>query len=300
MAAEGGERYQYSEAHLGTSVQLVFYAKGGAQAGAIARQAFAKVEELDGILSDYKKESELNKLCSATIGESHTVGPDLLTVLSFAQELSVKTEGAFDVTVGKSSQAWRDGKSTLGAREVSYLDVVINRELSSVTLLKPLQIDLGGIGKGYIADQLMHLLEEAGIESAAVVVGGESRLSAPPPSKEGWRIAVEDPEMKRIGYLVLHNTAVSTSGDSYQFFEADGQRHSHLIDPLQNKSKSDRRNVITVASSSMQADAWATALRILPKEQALKIADKEQTIEALMLTKGEPAQRTEQFPKLHN
>lgn len=292
--------HRYSEPYLGTVILLLFYSDDKDRSDALAQQCFKRVKELDFILSDYKKDSELNLLCAKQVGVAHEVSRDLFAVLAAAQKVSEQSAGAFDVTVGVSSKQWREKAVDFAERGTCYTDLILDANEQTVTLKKSLSLDLGGIGKGYISDQLMILIRAAGVGSAAVSIGGETLLADAPPGKEGWKIGVENPQKQIVGAVMLENTALSTSGDSYQFFELDGKRHAHLIDPKVNRSKQNRLNVVTIAPSATQADAWATALRILPTQKAHALAEEQNALETLFLPLLGEATHTKQFPKLHN
>jgi thiamine biosynthesis lipoprotein len=234
---------------------------------------------------------------------AYNVSDDLYCVIAQAQEISEATEGAFDITLGRVSSKWREKKlpqeeASIRENHASYQDVVLNPRSKSVLLRQTLKIDLGGIAKGYIADQLMIILKKAGIKQAAVIIGGEMVFAEAPPEKGGWTVGIERPSRQLLGVLRLSNTALSTSGDSYQFFEKNGVRHAHLINPSSRKPKTDRRNVTILARSAMLADAWATALRVSSPEAALELAKEEKEIEAAFIPFGKPAAFTAGFPKL--
>lgn len=305
------KKHRFAQAHLGTVVHLVFFARGDElveeAAENLSKKCFQRVRDLDATLSDYRADSEVSRLCKKKIGIPHKVSDELFAVVSQAQQISTKTDGAFDITLGKHTKSWREKSRNRSApviegseliKEVSYHDLTLNKADQTITLLKPLAIDLGGIGKGYIADQLMLILNQAKISHAAVIIGGETVLANAPPGKNGWKIGIENPEHQVIGTLELANTALSTSGDSYQFFEDDGKRKSHIIDPATKKSMMNRLNVTTIAPSSILADAWATALRVLPTDKALEIANKQPDLKALFIPYRKVASRTENFPKL--
>jgi thiamine biosynthesis lipoprotein len=301
-------KHSFSAPHMGTVVRLVFYTEQKSRAIKLARDCFQRVKKLDAVFSDYRPDSEVTQLCQKPVGVAHRVSSDLFTVISHAQLISTKSEGAFDITLGKQTQEWRkdsqkgaitpNKRSPQNVQSTGYLDLAINDDQRTITLRKPLKIDLGGIAKGYIADQLMLILKKAGINHAAVVIGGETVLADAPPGKKGWRIGIENSKHQVLGTLVLTNTALSTSGDSYQFFEVEGQRHSHLIDPATKKSKLNRLNVTTIAKTAMQADAWATALRILSTDNALKLANNEPNLEALFAPHEKNRLKTINFPKM--
>lgn len=296
-AARGLEKHHYSQAHLGTGVHLVFYTGDQTVAGKAAADCFRRVRELDAVFSDYRADSEVRRLCAKEVGKPHRVSPELFAVLRQAREISVLTGGAFDVTLGEHTRRWRKHENPV-RDDISYRDLDLDQERRTVTLRRRLRIDLGGIAKGYIADQLMLVLRKAGIVRAAVVIGGETVLADAPPGKKGWKIGVENPAHEIIGTLELANTALSTSGDSYQFFETDGKRRSHLIDPATKESKTNRLNVTTIAPTAMQADAWATALRILPAAKAMAAANRRSALEALFIPHRERPRPTQNFPPL--
>ena len=302
------KKHHFSAPHLGTIVHLVFYTEKKEHAAKLAKTCFQRVKDLDAIFSDYRPDSEVTKLCAKPIGQAHQVSPELFTVIAQAQSISEKSDGAFDITLGKHTRRLRQHASQKTAPKpdpsiqkdlaTNYRHLTLNRCQKSVTFQKALKIDLGGIAKGYIADQLMLILKKAGITHAAVIIGGETVLADAPPGKTGWRIGIENPEQKVIGILELANTALSTSGDSYQFFETEGKRHSHLIDPSTKQSKSNRLNVTIIAPTAMQADAWATALRVLPTEKAITLAKKEAKLKALFIPHQKDIIKTDNFPAI--
>ncbi len=297
------KKFSFSQPHLGTTVQLVFYTHDDEIANQLAQQCFQRVRDLNAIFSDYAHDSELSQLCNKPINKAHLVSDPLFKVIAQAQEISAKSNGAFDITVGNYTKRWRN-RSLVSPAEIkpqdpiNYRFIQLDPKQKTITLLNPVSLDLGGIAKGYIADELMLVLKQAGIHHSAVIVGGETVLAAAPPDKDGWCIGIEDPEHKIIGTLSLENTCLSTSGDSYQFFVQDKQRLSHLIDPATKTSKTNRLNVITIAPSAMLADGWATALRILPIEKSLPLAKLQPDLQAALIPFKEKILTTDRFPAI--
>ena len=289
--------------HLGTVVQIAFYEKDEARSQKLAKQCFERIEKLNKTFSDYLLESEVSLLCSKPIKVAYKVSDDLFCVISQAQKISTATGGSFDITLGNATQNWREKKlpkkkNDAAENRPSYKDLVLDPKRKTILLRSPLKIDLGGIAKGYIADQLMKILKKAGITKAAVIIGGEMVFTEAPPGKDGWTIAIEKPSHEILGIMSLSNTALSTSGDSYQFYEKDGVRHAHLIDPFKRKPKTNRLNVTTLASSAMLADAWATALRVSEGKLSLKLANETKEIEAAFIPFEKPPEFTTGFPEL--
>src|SRR5262245_21826248 len=163
------ERHSFQEPHMGTLFRIIMYAKDEATARKAAKEAFARVAQLNAIMSDYQSTSELMRLCAKAGGEAVKVSDELFLVLSRAQKVSHESDGAFDVTVGPIVRRWRTARKTrrmpdpaklAAARElVGYRHVELDEKAKTVKLNKPgMQLDLGGIGKGYAADEMLKVL----------------------------------------------------------------------------------------------------------------------------------------------
>lgn len=297
------QRQYFSQPHLGTIVQIAFYSNDKEFSQKLAGDCFREVKKFDKIFSDYRPDSEVSQLCCKPAKVAHKISNDLFDVIAKAQEISIATNGAFDITLGHTTQNWRQSarqkKLLLNDHtETSYKDLILHQNSRSILFRRPLKIDLGGIAKGYIADRLMMILSKVGIKQAAVIIGGEMIFTEAPPEKDGWTVGIERPSREMLGTLTISNTALSTSGDSYQFFEQGNVRHAHLIDPSSGKPMTNRLNVTTLARSAMLADAWATALRISTQENALKLANETKGIEATFIPFEKRARFTTAFPKL--
>ncbi len=243
---------------MGSVVRITIYAENSSALPA----AFARIRGLDEKLSDYKPESELNQVCRTAHDHPVRVSADLFRVLSAARKLAGETDGAFDVTIGPVTHLWRQGKTPDAATlaRCGYRNLVLDRARRTVFLkLAGMQLDLGGIAKGYAADEALATLRAHGVKQALVAVSGDIAAGDPPPGKEGWRIGVEP----KGGELLLRNAAVSTSGDTEQFLESDGVRHSHIIDPKTGLGLTSRVAVTVVARHGIDADALATAISVL-------------------------------------
>ncbi|RMG66019.1 MAG: FAD:protein FMN transferase [Bacteroidetes bacterium] len=266
-------RYSFSAPHMGTTFRLVLYAPDSLTAARAAAAAWEEVARLNAIMSDYQRDSELNRL-SATAGQEQwvTVSPPLWEVLSYAQQISRRTRGAFDVTVGPLSRLWRrafrqgelpDSAAMAQARAVTgYQYLWLDASGQRVQLAQAgMRLDLGGIAKGYTADRLLALLADAhGLHQVLVDAGGDLRIGDPPPARAGWEVLLPGPDSQQ---LVLANCAIATSGDTYRYLERGGTRFSHIIDPRSGWGMSQRRLVTVIAPTGMCADAWASALSVV-------------------------------------
>lgn len=308
-------RFTYVEPHMGTRFKIILYATDEATANRAAKAAFERIARLDGIMTDYRPTSELMQLCKKAGGEPVPLSEDLFYVLSRAQEVSRRSEGAFDVTVGPVVRLWRKARKTgempdaqdlARARElVGYQNIKLDEKARTVQLTKAgMQLDLGGIGKGFAADTALAVLKKQGVSRALVVGGGDVAVSGPPPESEGWTIGIaplEDPDSKPARYLLLHDAAVSTSGDAAQFVEIDGKRYSHIVDPKTGIGLVGRMSVTVVARHGIVSDPWTKVVCVLGPERGLALIDSLEGAAALMVRKTDQGLETIQskrFPAL--
>jgi len=280
-------RFQFTQLEMAVPVRLVFYCADATTATGAAEAAFKRIGRLNSILSDYDPQSELRRFERATLeGNAVPVGDDLWEVLNYAEVISRRSEGAFDVTVGPIVRLWRRARRKRqlpsperlkAARElVGYRLVQLNDEDQTVRLLKPgMRLDMGGIAKGYAADEALGVLKKFGINRALIDAGGDIVLGVPPPDEPGWRVGIArleaDGPPSRV--LLLSNCAVATSGDTWQFVEIDGRRYSHIVDPRTGRALADHSNVTVVAPNGIAADSLASAVSVLGPAQGLRLIE---------------------------
>jgi thiamine biosynthesis lipoprotein len=294
-AARAGDpqRHEFEAAHMGTLARVVVYSDSRAAAEQGARAALARIGELDARLSDYRADSEVSALGRASGGPAVPVSADLLALLLQAQELARRSAGAFDATVGPLSMLWRTARrrnelpspdAVLDARaRVGHAWLLLDPAARRCRLTKKgMQLDLGGIAKGYAADQALRVLRARGLPSALVTLGGEVAAGAPPPGRSGWSVALGTPGPE-LQPLVVHDAAVSTSGDAEQWMEAGGLRLSHVLDPRTGQPLTGRRSVTVVAKEGALADGLATALSVLGPERGLLLVEESPAAAALFV-----------------
>jgi thiamine biosynthesis lipoprotein len=292
-------RFAFTEPHMGTRFKIILYARDEAAAKLAVKAAFQRIADLDDIMSDYRSTSELMRLCQKAGGDPIPVSEDLFRVLEKSQEIAKLSDGAFDVTVGPVVRLWRqarraherpDPKALDAARElVGYKNVHLDAKKQTVQLLKPdMRLDLGGIGKGYAADAALTTLKEHGITQALVAASGDIAVSGAPPGTDGWTIGIApllDPDVKPNRYLLLHDVAVSTSGDSEQYLEINGRRYSHIVDPRTGIGLEERMSVTVVAPHGVIADPMTKVVSVLGPERGLAIINTMDNVAALVVRK---------------
>ncbi len=239
-------------------------------------------------MSTYLPNSDLSKFGLQKINEKLIVDQETAYVVSKSLEISNFTQGNFDPTIAPLVDLWGFGptarnnempdKSEIEAslKNIGYKAVAV--DLSDNTLIKtaPRELDLSAIAKGYAVDQVAEFLEVKGFSDYLVEVGGEMRISGHKPENQAWRIAIEKPvvdERAPFRTLSLNSGAIATSGDYRNYFEFNGQRFSHTIDPKTGYPVDhDLASVTVLRASCMEADALATAFMVMGKDQALEFA----------------------------
>ena len=280
------KRFEFTRIEMGVEFRVALYASGFEVASNASNAAFDRVRDLNKVMSDYESSSELMRLCATSKpGNPVVVSPELMTVLSHSQLVATASNGAFDVTLGPVTKLWRRARRQMelpasndlqqACASVGFQFLKLNSQDRSVELLKSgMRLDLGGIAKGYAADETLKLLRAKGISRALVAASGDIAVGDPPPGKDGWIVAVESLTRKNVPDLSLKlaNQAVSTSGDAYQSVEIAGRRYSHIVDPKTGLGLEQRSSVTIIAATGMQADALATAVTVLGPEAGLELA----------------------------
>lgn len=307
------ERYEASRPSMGTLFQITLYAPDESSAERAFEAAFARIEELNGIFSDYDSDSEANRLCRAAPMESPVgVSKEMATVLEQSLRLSKLTAGAFDVTVGPLSRLWRRARrrkelpSTERLRQAvaatGYRHIRFDSEDRTAQLLVPdMRLDFGAIAKGFAADEAIATLETLGIRRVLVNAGGDIAMSEAPPDQTGWRIgiaplAASDPPSR---FLRLANCGIATSGDAWQFVEIEGNRYSHIVDPRTGIGTTDRSSVTVVARDCMTADSLASAVTVVGPQDGIRLVQQICGASCLVVRVGDEKVKTfesQRFP----
>lgn len=265
---------------MGSKARIVLYAEDEPRARAAAGAAFARLAELDAVLSDYRQNSEVSRLCAQAAGVWTPVSADLFRVLELARQFAEASDGAFDHTVGPLSLLWREARRNQQLPAASELEqaqsrvgwrlVRLDERRQAVRLEREqMRIDFGAIGKGFGADQALEAMRSLGVSRALVDVGGDMAVGDPPPGDPAWRIEIES------GYgtgprpvVFAANEGVATSGDTEQFVEIDGVRYSHILDPRTGVGLTTRTAATVIAPNGVSADALASAACVLGPERA--------------------------------
>lgn len=246
------------------------------------------LESINQEMSTYLPESQISRFNRFGTNAWFQTTPAFFEVLTMALEVGRHSEGAYDITVAPLVDLWGfgPGKQVFSPPSQEDIDVLmprigqdnirLDREHYGVMKLSELSLDVSSLAKGYAVDQVADLLLEQGINRFMVEVGGEIRLSGLSGRGDAWRIAIERPDSAGRSVdaaISLTDVAVATSGDYRNYFEVNGERYSHMIDPRTGHPIShDLVSVTVVHPECMIADAWATALAVLGAERAMSVA----------------------------
>ncbi|MEM7574009.1 MAG: FAD:protein FMN transferase [Bacteroidota bacterium] len=263
---------------MGTLFRFVIYCQDNEKVEASLEMAFAKIDELEQQMSDYRLESELSRLCAnPPVNEAQEISPEFWQVLQFSQELAMASQGAFDPSIGPLSKLWRRAirqQELPDSARIQEAQHLVNYQWLELLpqnrirfLREGIQLDLGGVAKGFALDAAAAILEDNGITSYLIDGGGDLLLGAAPPEREGWEIS-----LNQGGALTPQsNVAITSSGATYRYLEWEGKRYSHIIDPRSGWGLSQHRITTVIGPVGMVADGLASALSVLSEEEAERL-----------------------------
>ena len=268
---------RFTEA-MGTTFTIDMYGTDAAHMEGAAKQAFSEAHRLDRMLSNYLPDSELNRVDERAADGPVTVSRELFNLMRLCIDVSNKSDGAFDITVGPLMKVWGFYKDSghLAAQsavqdalaKVGWRNIRLNPLALTLAFAKPgMNLDLGGVGKGYAVDRMVEILRRNGIAAALVSAGGSSiyGLGSPPDGPRGWRIRIRDPKIegKYVATVFLNNRSLSTSGSYEKFFWADGKIYSHIMDPRTGFPARGMLSVSIISPNTLDSEIWAKPYYIL-------------------------------------
>jgi len=283
---------------LGTLNQIKVYGKN---AGKVVKESIEKLCEIDNKMSVFKDYSEISKINNQAGIQPQIVSKDTFYVIQKAIKYCSLSKGAFDITIGPIVNLWGIGKE--GARIpaineiketlkiVNYKNVVIDKKNSSIFLENEKQkIDVGGIAKGYAADEVRNIILKNGIKSALINLGGNILVVGTKEDGTPWNVGIQDP-LKTRGEFVLTinviNKSVVTSGNYERYFEQDGKRYHHIINPSTGyPAESEIISATIISGNSIDCDGLSTGVYIMGIHKAIKLIESIKGVDAIFITKN--------------
>lgn len=292
----GGARLvEQSAVAMGSDLHVRVWTADAAAARVAAGEVFAEFERLDALMSVWREGSDVVRVNEAAGSHAVPVSPEVMAVLRAARQVSDWSDGAFDVSFGALSGLWRfdhdqDNRIPPAADVAARLPLVDYRRVElhgdSVRLATPgMRAHLGGIGKGYAIDRAVALLQARGFADFLVQSGGDL-YAAGTRGGRPWAIGIRDPrgsDDQHVAVLDLTDAAISTSGDYERFFEQDGRRYHHILDPRTGQPAEGTRSVTIVAAESMLADALATAVFVLGPDAGMALIERLPEVEGMIV-----------------
>ncbi len=288
------EWFRREDSIMGTRIYVELWLDDAAQGRAAVEAVIASMHRVDELMSTYKPQSELSRVNARGALEAVEVGRELFEVIRASLEFSRLTGGAFDVTyasVGylydyRARQRPTEAQIAGALPGVNWRNVKLDPAARTVRFEKPgMRIDLGGIAKGYAVDRAIGLLRERGVAHAVVSAGGDSRIIGDRFGRP-WIVGIRHPDDPKrvVTRIPLVDTAMSTSGDYERYFDEQGVRYHHILDPKSGRPASRVRSATILAPTAMQTDGLSKTAFVLGAEEALKIIEKIPGVDAVFVT----------------
>lgn len=282
---------------LGTFCKITIYDKTSKD---ILDKAFNRINEIENKMTINKKNSEVININSKSGLDFVKVSPDTFDVIEKSLYYSQLSKGKFDISIGSIDKLWNIGtdKARVPSHKeikskiplVNYKNIKLNKKDSSIMLKeKGMLIDLGGIAKGYVADEVKKVLAENGVKQALINLGGNVVTLGNKVDGTEWKIGIQDPfnpRGKYLGIISVPNKTIVTSGIYERYFEKDGKQYHHILDtktgyPVDNSLVS----VSIISDKSIDADALSTTIFSLGLDDGLKLVESLDNVDAIFVTK---------------
>lgn len=292
-AGASAEWFQTEKAIMGTAIEVQAWTTDEAVGEAAIAAVIEEMHRIDRLMSTYKPESEISRVNAEAAQHPVEASAELRMLIRKAGTISMRTHGAFDITYASVGFLYdfrarvHPDAETIGSAlpSVDYRFVSVDDEAGTVSFAREgVRIDLGGIAKGYAVERGIAILRELGVQHALVSAGGDTRVLGDRLGRP-WRVGIRDPRQdgKMVALLPLNDEAISTSGDYERFFEADGVRYHHIINPGTGRSASSLRSATVVGPDATLTDALSTSVFVLGVDQGLAVINNLEGFEAVLV-----------------
>jgi FAD:protein FMN transferase len=278
------EWMERTEAIMGTRCYVQLWAEDATQGNAALDAVMAEFRRIDELMSHYKPDSEISQINAHANDQPVAVDKELFDLIKLSMHFSEITEGAFDITYASVGYLYdyrrhihpTDEQIKQALPAVNWKNVLLDETHHTVRFEHAgMRIDLGGIGKGYAADRGAAILKARGFTHAVVTAGGDSRILGDRMGQP-WLVAIRHPDDPRkvVTRIPLSDTAVSTSGDYERYFDEDGVRYHHIIDPHTGHSANKVRSATILAPTATESDGMSKTAFVLGAERTLEIINR--------------------------
>lgn len=297
--ADRGEIYEERADIMGTVFTVKIVARPE-RARSAAEAAFDEIRRIDRLLSTYKSNSEISDINRRASTKAAAVGEDFWQVAMASREYFTLSGGSFDPTIRPLMQTWslttKQGRLPTEEELKKALDLVgfgnvrLDESAHTVAFVRDgMALDFGGIAKGYAVDRAVAVLEGLGVMSAIVDAGGNFRAIGTPRDRDRWQIGIRHPlrHDEIIARLPLSEGAAATSGGYERFFEVDGKRYCHIMDPRTGQPVQAVLSATVLAKSAMAADALSTSVFVLGADEGMRLIEELPSVEGMLILPGE-------------
>ncbi len=281
------------EAIMGTAIRVELWSDDRATGAAAIAAVMAEMHRIDAAMSPYKPESELSRINRDAAHAPVPLSGEMFDLLCLALDFSRISGGAFDITYASAGHLYdyrrgvapTDQALHQACAAIGFQHLIVDPGSRTVRFARPgMRIDLGGFAKGYAVDNGAAILRHFGIESGIVAAGGDSRIVGDRRGRP-WTIGIRDPRQagRVVAVLPLEDAALSTSGDYERYFEADGVRHHHLIDPKTGRSPTTVHSVTIVAPAGVIAEGLSKSVFVLGVDDGMRLIETQDDVDAVVI-----------------
>jgi thiamine biosynthesis lipoprotein len=293
LSPPNGGWVKREEAIMGTAISVEVWSDRRAAGEVAITAVMAEMHRIDRAMSPHKAESELSRINRGAASVPVAVSDEMMRLLGRADAFAQLTGGAFDITYAAIGQLYdyrrriRPSEEALAQARaaVGYRNLILDPRSRTVRFARTgMRIDLGGFAKGHAVDNAAAILHRGGIRHAIVSAGGDSRVIGDRRGRP-WTIGVRDPRRpgEVAALLPLEDVSISTSGDYERYFDADGERFHHLIDPFTGRSPGGVRSVTVLAEDGLTTEALSKAVFVLGVEKGLRLIDAQDGVDAVVI-----------------
>lgn len=288
-----GEWLRDEQPIMGTAVRVELWHEDEAAGKAAIGAVMEEMRRIDRLMSTYKESSEISRVNREAVARPVLISRELLELIQRSLEISELTGGAFDITYASAGHLYDFRRKVKPSEQalaealpaISYRHVALDRDKGTIHFLRPgVRIDLGGIAKGHAVDRSIGLLHAHGIAQAIVSAGGDSRIIGDHRGRP-WVVGVRDPRREGTVATVLPlvNVAVSTSGDYERYFEAEGVRYHHIINPKSGRPVAGVRSATVIGADSTTTDALSTSVFVMGVAKGLALIESLPDVEGIII-----------------
>lgn len=284
-----------AQMHMGTLVSITAVAPGKEIAQASIEAGFHEIQRLEQLLSTWIQASELSQVNAAAGKRPVAVGPETLELVLRSLEMAGLTEGGFNIAVGPAVEAWSvtdrqripsDAELQALKPLVDWSAIQVDRTARTIFLPRPgMRIDVGGIGKGYAADRVVDVMRKAGAQGGVVALSGDIKTFGDLPGMNGFPAGIRHPRQEGalVATIDLKNEAISTAGDYERYFEQEGVRYHHILDPQSLQPARKCQSVTVIAAEGTVADGLDTGIFVLGPERGMALVERLPDVEAVII-----------------